>query len=380
MPEPAPDPRIVAFLGTVQGRLFDEGLRHSVALHRYQLGLRRRVLATLNDVVFPDLFATAQARLERIGSRGRVGGRLPWTTQRYKDLAEATAGVIRGGFAQLGVDYRSELRGLAATEAEWQTAALHRAIPSGLSVGFRQPNLATVRAVTLSAPLEGEFVAQQWTNLSRKTQQLVNSEMIAGLANGEPVPQIVRRLRGTSAAAFRNGTAGWVRRQATTLVRTQATHVSAHARELTYAENADLIKAVRYVATLDARTTEICISLDGRVFPIGEGERPPMHHQCRSTTVPELESAKELGIDLSKLPASTRAAFGGPVDMQMSGVQWLRAQPAAAQNEILGKGRAQLFRSGNLDLGGPRFRRLFDQDNRLLGLAELRRLAGLPAA
>ena len=45
-----------------------------------------------------------------------------------------------------------------------------------------------------------------------------------------------------------------------------------------------------YLATLDARTSEICAALDGRVFSVAKASAgvnyPPMHPNCRSTTIP----------------------------------------------------------------------------------------------
>lgn len=40
-----------------------------------------------------------------------------------------------------------------------------------------------------------------------------------------------------------------------------------------------------YVAVLDTRTTAICRSLHGRVFPKGEGPYPPLHWNCRSIRI-----------------------------------------------------------------------------------------------
>ena len=50
------------------------------------------------------------------------------------------------------------------------------------------------------------------------------------------------------------------------------------------------VEKYQLVATLDLRTTEICISLDGKVFFVKDYERgvtaPPFHINCRTTTVP----------------------------------------------------------------------------------------------
>jgi len=188
------------------------------------------------------------------------------------------------------------------------------------------------------------------------------------------------------------------RRHATTVTRTAVNHVSNFARDAVYQENADVVKGVRYVATLDARTTQICASLDGRVFEVGQGERPPLHMQCRSTTVPVLRSYKELGIDLLEAPAGTRAStswwrrtpketkryyaglsaaeknavrasLSGQVPASTTYGPWLKRQPRSFQDEVLGPAKADLFRRGHVPI-----RRFTDHVNRPLTVAELQRL------
>jgi len=53
---------------------------------------------------------------------------------------------------------------------------------------------------------------------------------------------------------------------------------------------ADSIPAIQFIAVIDDRTTDICESLDGQIFlkgdALGAQLTPPLHYQCRSTTVP----------------------------------------------------------------------------------------------
>ena len=50
-----------------------------------------------------------------------------------------------------------------------------------------------------------------------------------------------------------------------------------------------VVEFFQFLATLDNRTSPMCINLDGKVFPLEEAETgkncPPMHPNCRSTTV-----------------------------------------------------------------------------------------------
>jgi hypothetical protein len=71
-------------------------------------------------------------------------------------------------------------------------------------------------------------------------------------------------------------------------------------------------------------------------------------HNCRSVSVPVLKSWRELGIPIDDITPGTRASMDGQVPADMTYSQWLANQPAARQDEILGKERGALLRSGKV--------------------------------
>lgn len=92
-----------------------------------------------------------------------------------------------------------------------------------------------------------------------------------------------------------------------------------------------------------------CRSRDGKVYEVGKGPQPPAHPRCRSTRV---------GID-TDYPPPTKRTYD----------QWLRAQSAEVQDDILGKGKADLFR------GGVTLDRFFDERRgKEYSVAELREM------
>jgi SPP1 gp7 family putative phage head morphogenesis protein len=104
-----------------------------------------------------------------------------------------------------------------------------------------------------------------------------------GFIEGQTTSQIVRTLRGSAANQFKDGVLEVSRRGAEAMVRTALTHTANVAAQETY--KALGVAEWRFVATLDNRTTLICASLHGRVFPVGEGPQPPRHFNCRSTSI-----------------------------------------------------------------------------------------------
>jgi SPP1 gp7 family putative phage head morphogenesis protein len=146
---------------------------------------------------------------------------------------------------------------------------------------------------------------------------------------------------------YNDGLLAKAQREISTAVRTAAQHAAMVARDETYKENDDIITDWQFVATLDDRTSIECQSLDGQIFPLGEGPRPPIHPNCRSTTIPVLDKAfaglQEGATRIAKGPDGTEIV---PADMTYH--EWLKTQPDDFQNVALGKTRAALLRSGKL--------------------------------
>mgnify|MGYP001557962905 CR=1 FL=1 len=60
--------------------------------------------------------------------------------------------------------------------------------------------------------------------------------------------------------------------------------------------NRDIVKAWEWLTARDDRVCPICAPLDGRTWPLGQGERPPRHPRCRCTSIPVRKTDAELGL------------------------------------------------------------------------------------
>jgi len=83
------------------------------------------------------------------------------------------------------------------------------------------------------------------------------------------------------------------------IVRTEIQRVSNEAAQATYRENRDVIRAVRYLATLDDRTCKICMPLNKVVYEMDEGGfhagiALPQHPNCRCFYAPVTYSVSEI--------------------------------------------------------------------------------------
>lgn len=81
------------------------------------------------------------------------------------------------------------------------------------------------------------------------------------------------------------------RKNAERIIRTETGFVAEQAQNMAYGEFG--VTRYRFLATLDLKTSEICRYMDGKVFP-RKGAKvginfPPLHPNCRSTTIPEFD-------------------------------------------------------------------------------------------
>lgn len=336
------DPRLAELIAlSANDFLMDASIRHSIFVERFKTGTWQEVLGFLNRDVYPDLVSRAEFHLNRMSI-----GPNTFATKRYAEMIRQVNAITKTGMVESQRQLMETLFPFAKQEAAFAIDKIAQSVPKGLNLNLTGPDPATLRAVVTSDPMQGKFLKEWFSDLSSSTQSQVQRQINIGIAQGESIPNIVRRLKGTRAARFADGILQTSRRNVTTVVRTAVNHTSNAAREAAYAANEDIVKGVQYVATLDDRTTDICQSLDGQVFPVNEGERPPQHMQCRSTTTPVLKSWSELGIKLNEAPAGTRASMNGQVPATLNYNEWLKTQSVSVQNQVLGPARAKLFRDG----------------------------------
>lgn len=327
---------------TANEELFNLSVRHAVGIERYKKSQVTKMVRLLENDVIPPLVDRLQVRLARIKSRGFDSG--VFTTKRYKEMIKSLDQIVEKGYQKIGKTFISDMMHLADSEVEFALGSINKSVP--LQLQFATPGLASIKNV-VQKKIMGDVGVDMRTALKgvkTSAKRMVRKQIDVGLLQGDSIDQIVRRIRGA------RGVENLARNQLASVTRTAVKHTSTATREATFAENSDVIKSVQFVATLDARTTEICGGLDGKVFALDEGPRPPMHHQCRSEIIPVLKSWKELGIDLKKAPAGTRASMDGQVSENLTYGKWLKKQPKETQNEILGVGKAKLFRRGNVKI------------------------------
>ena len=92
-------------------------------------------------------------------------------------------------------------------------------------------------------------------------------------------------------------------------VRTNVMQVFNEGRAQAFREMGDEVEAYQASAILDSRTSEICLLLDGKIFPAKDLDlwNPPYQHQCRTVLVGILKGEEW---EPSEMPAVRRLPGG----------------------------------------------------------------------
>lgn len=315
----------------------DEAVLHRIALSRYSTSLVRKVLAQLNRVD-----ADLVARILRADNEGRYPAQLERLLEEIRALQADGWVVVRSGMTD-------DLNRLIASERDWNFNLVRAGLQtSGVDAVTMAPSTAQVIAAVNARPFQGRFLRGWLDDAEAGAAKRVRETIRQGFVEGRSVSDIVLSIRGTRALQYRDGILEISRRGAEMMVRTAVTHTASVAATETYKAMGDLVVAVEWISTLDARTSIICAGRDGTVYPIDSGPRPPAHPNCRSTTIPRIRG-------LEPVPRRTYA-------------EWLKDQPDGTQDDILGPTRAALFRTGKLTLD-----RFTDRAGRILTLDQLRK-------
>lgn len=342
---------------TVDERIESLLADRKILLFRYDAHLRREI--------WQKLTALQRQLLNRISSTGIESLR---KTELDK-LLTALRKTINEHYADVSEFSQKELEQLLPIEVNATTNLYNQAVQFDL--------FNTVPNVTRQAAQSAQLIAgspldkwwqKQGNELAFKFEGLIRQGMLDGKQTSQLITE-VKELMATS------------RRHSETLVRTAVMKVHDKAQELVRDENLDILKGEQQISTLDLRTSDVCQVRDGKAWdldkkPIGDHDlpyqRPPLHPNCRSTMRLMTKSWRELGIDIDEIPESTRASMDGQVKQGLNYEDWLKDKTPEQQDQVLGKGKADLWRRGVIT-----FRDMLSQDNRPLTLKELYSLSGM---
>lgn len=332
--------------------LLDSAIRHQIYTQRYAGGLVKEILALLNESD-----AEIVAKLQHVPDG--------FGAARLRALLASIRSIIKNSYDDSLRVLESNLVDGAEYESAYQQRNFLTAI--GMEVAIDAPSIGALEAIVSTEPMQGALLKEWFSELSDKKYIRVRNQLRQGLLQGETVADMVRRLRGTRSAKYRDGVLDIDRRGAEAIVRTATNSVMTSARLAFYQSNDSVIKGLRWVSTLDGRTSPVCRARDGKIYPMDTAIRPPAHINCRSTMVAITKSWRELGIDADEVPEGVRSSMNGDVPEKLVYNDWLKRQPKSFVEDVLGSARAKLFLDGGVTLD-----RFVDRSGKNYTLSELR--------
>lgn len=178
---------------------------------------------------------------------------------------------------------------------------------TGYGFGFAQISEQGVNEILRNNWSGASYSSRIWSN-TQTVAELIKNELFLGVLTGKSqhdMSAVIMEKMGVGAM------------QARRLVRTESCYVANQAEMESYKECE--IEKYRFVATLDMRTSEICASLDGKEFPVDKQQPnvncPPMHPNCRSTTIAVFDAEIMEGMQRRAVDPETGKDVFVPADM-----------------------------------------------------------------
>jgi len=270
--------------------IVDNAVRRAIALQRLLAGTVRRGRGRAREVEQEVIAITmATPPTQSIG--------------RLQASERSLRGAIRVGLEAMVNEGADELGEMVDIEVARE----------GRAVGTSRPLTNQGKAAAFAAAHDGRTM-REWADAAIRSVQVRTLRAFRQILIGRSPENVAGSLRGKIANYTLAGH--------DVTMRTVGAGIWAWGREWVWRAHPE-IDRVQWLSVLDGRTSDVCLSLHGTVFPVGEGARPPAHPRCRSTVIP---------LYVGQTPQQTESFD-----------TWIRNQPQEVVTEILGAQRASML-------------------------------------
>ncbi len=311
--------------------LADAAIADRLELLRFEAGIVARVVRAYEGAL-ADLVADLEVARAAY-DRGDIAiATLERIEARTDGLRAALAGVYRDSRAILAEGMEAAARVEVASTLESAAAA----IPPEVDLTFDAPPMGDI-LTAINQPIGGRRWADRLASDLLAVHDGLQDQIARALAAGRSIP------KAAAAIGEALGIVQTYRGRLVAIARTEIQRVANEAALATYTANSDIVYEVEYLATLDSRTCIICAPLHGTTYPLEDPSMPvpPLHPRCRCFLAPVTRSWADLGLGPAQAALFDGRPSGGP-----SFDQWLKRQPAAVADDVLGPERADAWRAG----------------------------------
>lgn len=348
--------------------VIDDMIRREAQLQRFATYLMREYFTpTIQDLA---------AELPRL-----IVGYQDLPRQMQQQVIEAVKSRVQRGWSATWAQINAELPELMRQEAQFELEFYQDYAPEQLIPLRQLPDVnSTIMTLDDQAGTWAQFITRNIDDTVRQVEAIVQR----GVIEGQTTDDMARQLRGTYNRRTKTYIGGVLdgkqARRAEALVRTGVSHHTNQVRDRFAQQNRDVITHRIFFATLDSRTTTICLSNHLLEWKIDDESYPrlPLHFNERSVYIFKTPGFNPLntsrpaetgrGIDPERYnKRRNRGKEFEQISAQVTADEWLRRQPEWFVVQSLGRARADLFLQGKLPI-----KSMVDIANRPLTLAELR--------
>lgn len=332
---------------TVNEIIQDLAIGHNVSVERLKSSEVKRLLDVLADadaVILQEL----DARMGRLSTaEAQLLGFGQYSSERLKALRAALDQIASEAYEILYGALTATMGAAGKAEIAYQAGAI---TSLGVNVEWVRPSNTLVKTLVRARPFDGLLLKEHVKRYSEGKQLRALAAIRTAILTGQPTREAVKSVE----RVFDNSKLGAER-----ITRTSIAHAMNASAQASFEANSDIIRGVAWDATLDSRVCPRCLPLDGRVFPLNGGLRPPLHILCRCFVRPVLKYRLSL-------PDGMRATMDGAIPASTTAGAWLKTKSRGVQDDILGPTRAALFRKGKYKLDD-----FIDKSGRLFTLDDL---------
>tara|TARA_R110000824_G_scaffold315223_1_gene502296 strand:- start:1370 stop:2332 length:963 start_codon:yes stop_codon:yes gene_type:complete len=296
------------------GYLINATTRHAIFVERYGHGRYNDLEPILNDM--------RDKIVKRLSKESNTDFQISRLFALLADIDEITG----KSFGQFSLDLSNELADFSKYEGGFYT----RMLGGTIKIDAIEPAVEQLAAAVTdsemvltsdSGAVQRLSISQSINQFDVKKSQEIRNLIQQGFIGGETTDEITRKVI--------SQVNGRTKAQARALVSTTISTASNVAHNETAKANSDVLRGEQIIATLDSHTSDICISADKTIWPVGKGPHPPLHWNCRSLRVMLVDPKYAIpGLE------GTRASETGQVSANLSYKGWLKLQPKAIREQV----------------------------------------------
>lgn len=167
------------------------------------------------------------------------------------------------------------------TKHTYATTAYDAQTNVQMAYKIKQLNKQAIHEI-LHYPWSGADYSERIWNDLNKLRFNIRENLTMGIIRGDSIQTMSARMAKQLDKS---------KKDTTRLIRTEANYALNQTRLESY--KMLNVERYQYLATLDNRTSAVCYELDGDIFDVAQAQvginYPPMHPNCRSTTIPFIE-------------------------------------------------------------------------------------------